>query len=122
MRKTGNIQRKLPSGQSRSKPIKGAVASGSSGMASSPVTPTPPSVASRRARPPDMSFDIRAVIKQQDVAKDLPLPSLTATQITTCENALKELKQKAIGNGVRNAIDREFDALQVFKLFFPVCD
>ena len=71
---------------------------------------------SRMARPPDRSFDIRSVVKQQDVAKDLPLPALTPTQIATCEHALKELKQKVKGNGGRNVIDREFDALQVCQL------
>ncbi|KAG0578237.1 hypothetical protein M758_4G007400 [Ceratodon purpureus] len=85
-------------------------------MASSPVTPTPPSMTSRMARPPDRSFDIRSVVKQQDVAKDLPLPALTPTQIATCEHALKELKQKVKGNGGRNVIDREFDALQAERM------
>ena len=118
MSKTGNIQRKLTAEQTRSKQIKEAVAGGSSGMASSPVTPTPPSMTSRMTRPPDRSFDIRRVIEQQDVAMDLPLPPLTATQIATCENALKELKQKVKGSGGRNVIDREFDTLEVFNCIF----
>jgi hypothetical protein len=118
--KTGNIQRKLASGQSRLKQVQGVVvASGSSGMASSPATPTPASMTSRMARPPDRSFDIRAVIKQQDVARDLALPSLTAAQIASCEIALKVLKQKVKGTGGRNVIDREFDTLQVFPLSLP---
>jgi hypothetical protein len=71
------------------------------------------------ARPPDRSFDIRAVIKQQDVARDLALPSLTAAQIASCEIALKVLKQKVKGTGGRNVIDREFDTLQVFPLSLP---
>lgn len=92
------------------------MASGSSGMASSPATPTPASMTSRMARPPDRSFDIRAVIKQQDVARDLALPSLTAAQIASCENALKVLKQKVKGTGGRNVIDREFDTLQAERM------
>lgn len=96
--------------------IKGEVAAGGfSTMSSSPATTT----TSRNmagARTLDREFDLRAVIKQQRIKRDLPLPSLTASQILTCENALKQLKLKAKGNGGRNlngAIDCEFDTLQV---------
>lgn len=117
VRKTGNIQHKLLSEKSRVKQIKEAEINrgGSSTMASSPVTPTPPSMTSRMARPPDRSVDMRAIIKQQEISRDLPLPSLTATQISTCKNVLLQLKQKIQGNGGRNMVDREFDTLQVCR-------
>lgn len=112
--KTGNTQRKLYSENPRVKQIKESViGSGSVPMVSSPVTPTPPSMTSRMARPPDRSVDLRAIVSQQQIARDLPLPTLTATQISTCETVLKHLKQKAKGNGGRTLVDREFDALQV---------
>ena len=58
-------------------------------------------------------FDIRAVIKQQEMTKDLPLPSLTAKQILDCEEALEQLNSRMRSNGGRSQVDREFDTLQV---------
>lgn len=96
--------------------IKEKISRGFFTMASSPCTPTPPSMASRMAgaRLPDKSIDIEAVIKQQEMARDLPLPSLSAGQISACKNALKLLKQKSKSSSGRGVIDREFDTLQVF--------
>lgn len=84
-------------------------------MTTSPATPTPPTLAPRVSvmRPPNRMFDIRAVIKQQEMTKDLPLPSLTAKQILDCEEALEQLNSRMRSNGGRSQVDREFDTLQV---------
>ncbi|KAG0618217.1 hypothetical protein M758_4G047300 [Ceratodon purpureus] len=90
-------------------------------MSSSPVTPTPSTTSRMRGgvRASDREYDLGVVVKQQQIARDLPLPSLTASQLLACENALKQLKLKAKGNGGRNldgAIDCEFDTLQVERM------
>lgn len=84
-------------------------------MADSPVTPTPHNTAHRVSvsRPPRRTFDIRAAIKQQEMEKDLPVPSMSSTQISLCEEALKQLKQKMKSGSARSQVDREFDTLQV---------
>jgi len=126
-RKTGITLRKavrsktLPDGSNTLKNVKGEVTGGLFAMSSSPVTPTPPSATPRMAgaRTLDGDFDLGAVIKQQQIERDLPVPPITASQISTCENALKQLKLKAKGNGGRNlngAIDCEFDTLQTERM------
>ena len=116
---TGNILRKgvcfktLPDEFNDLSNIRGEVTSGFSSISSSPSTTS----RMAGARYPDREFDLGVVVKQQQIARDLPLPSFTTSQISTCENALKQLKLKAKGNGGQNlngAIDCEFDTVQVF--------
>ena len=114
VRKTENLLRKAfrfknPLGVFRRQPAE------VDAMTTSPATPTPPALAPRVSvmRPPNRMFDIRAAIKQQEMTKDLPLPSLTAKQILDCEEALEQLNSRMRSNGGRSQVDREFDTLQV---------
>lgn len=114
VRKTENLLRKAfrfknPLGGFRRQPAE------VDAMTTSPATPTPPTLAPRVSvmRPPNRMFHIRAAIKQQDMTKDLPLPSLTEKQILYCEEALEQLNLRMRSNGGRSHVDREFDTLQV---------
>jgi hypothetical protein len=86
-------------------------------MSDSPVTPTPQTMVPKLGlvQGPRVTLDLQAAIRQQDrsMQNGNSVPSLTASQVRFCEEALKQITQKIKISGARSPISLEFDRLQV---------
>ncbi|CAK9208557.1 unnamed protein product [Sphagnum jensenii] len=85
-------------------------------MSDSPVTPTPQTMVPKLGlvQGPRVTLDLQAVIRQQDrsMQNGNSVPSLTASQVRFCQEALKQITQKIKISGARSPISLEFDRLQ----------
>jgi hypothetical protein len=85
-------------------------------MSDSPVTPTPQTMVPKLGlvQGPRVTLDLQAAIRQQDrsMQNGNSVPSLTASQVRFCEEALKQITQKIKISGARSPISLEFDRLQ----------
>ncbi|KAH9537671.1 hypothetical protein CY35_16G065300 [Sphagnum magellanicum] len=90
-------------------------------MSDSPVTPTPQTMVPKLGlvQGPRVTLDLQAAIRQQDrsMQNGNSVPSLTASQVRFCEEALKQITQKIKISGARSPISLEFDRLQVCAVY-----
>lgn len=87
-------------------------------MGSLLCTPTPTQLNARitGGRTPDRTIDIGALIKHQEMTRDLPVPSLNPGQLRACKKALSVLRQKVNDSSGFGEIDQEYDALPAEEL------